>query len=669
MNKTVIAVVVTYNRKELLKECVEALLNQSYENCVILIVDNASTDGTYDYMKEYIDNKKLVYKNTGANLGGAGGFNYGMKEAIKMGCDYVWVMDDDCIVKENTLEELIKFASNMNDNFGYLSSTVKWTDGTICKMNVQRKSIYKKVDDFSLDSQKVKMASFVSMFFKSSVIEDVGLPIKDFFIWGDDWEYSKRISNKYDCYMLKNSEVIHKCKNNMGVDISKEENNRLDRFKFCYRNEGYMYRKSGLFALMYMFLKIFYHIFKVLTSKCKNKFKKIKIILKFSLSAFSFHPKIEYIHNENSNINILEFFGEPLSYGGQEAFILNMYRNFKKTNNYTFFTPFYCDNKELVSLAEQNDDKVVWCDKKFMSPLRKFYIKRTIKKFLKSNKFDVIHIHSGSIFTLLNVAKIAKKRGIKKVIVHSHCTGNKTIKYKLIKKYSDRNINKYVDEYFACSLDAAAWKFPQKIINEKKYSIINNGLNIADYKYDNSTRIEYREKLNLEDKITICHVGRFEEQKNHAFILELAKSLKKKENEYKFVLIGDGSLKKTFIDKVNEAGLNEYFEFLEKRNDVAKIMMASDVFVFPSIFEGLGIVAIESQATGLPTVCSTYIPRETNISELVKYVSLDDMDSWVDFVLNSKTICKDREKFSNLVANAGFDSKENARFIESRYLN
>jgi len=102
-NPKVIAVIVTYNRKELLKECITALLNQDYRNCDILVVDNASTDGTFDYISELLKNKRVIYKNTGANLGGAGGFNFGMKEAVNLGCDFVWVMDDDCMVHTDSL--------------------------------------------------------------------------------------------------------------------------------------------------------------------------------------------------------------------------------------------------------------------------------------------------------------------------------------------------------------------------------------------------------------------------------------------------------------------------------------------------------------------------------------------------------------------------------------
>ena len=125
-DKKVMAVVVTYNRKELLKESIKALLEQDYNNCHILIVDNASTDGTKEFIEEEIQNSKVNYVNTGANLGGAGGFNFGMKKAHELGCEFIWLMDDDCIVHKDSLTELINADKELNGNYGFLSSKVLW---------------------------------------------------------------------------------------------------------------------------------------------------------------------------------------------------------------------------------------------------------------------------------------------------------------------------------------------------------------------------------------------------------------------------------------------------------------------------------------------------------------------------------------------------------------
>ena len=133
--KEVVAIVVTYNRKEFLKKSIKALLEQERaELCDILVVDNASTDGTRDEILELINSRKIIYANTGENLGGAGGFNYGVKEALKLGYKYMWLMDDDCIVYKDSLNELLIADKQLNGKYGFLSSVVLWRDGTVCKI-------------------------------------------------------------------------------------------------------------------------------------------------------------------------------------------------------------------------------------------------------------------------------------------------------------------------------------------------------------------------------------------------------------------------------------------------------------------------------------------------------------------------------------------------------
>ena len=293
--KKVMAIIVTYNRKELLKESIKAVLAQNYKNCEILIVDNASTDGTKEFIKEELKNKKVHYINTGANLGGAGGFNYGMKEAYKLGCDLMWIMDDDCIVHTDSLEQLLFADKELNGQYGFLASKVLWTDGKLCKMNIQKISLSKKVKDFKSDIVKIKMATFVSLLVKSEVVKKIGLPIKDFFIWSDDLEYTRRISKIYNCYLINNSVVTHKSKNNIGSDISKDSIDRLERYNYCYRNEMYLYRKEGIKGLTYAFAKMILHIFRILHSDCNAKGKRIKVILGGLKEGVKFNPKIEQI--------------------------------------------------------------------------------------------------------------------------------------------------------------------------------------------------------------------------------------------------------------------------------------------------------------------------------------------------------------------------------------
>jgi len=294
-DKKVMAIVVTYNRKELLKECIQALLNQEYKNCDILIIDNASTDGTKEYINEELNNHKVHYVNTGENLGGAGGFNYGIKEAVKLGCDFIWVMDDDCIVHKDSLTKLLEADENLNGNYGFLSSKVLWKDRSICKMNIQKRKFSKWLKDYETNMQKIEMASFVSLFIKTQIVEEVGLPIKEFFIWTDDWEYTRRISRKYKCYYISKSVVTHKSKLNEGASIATVDGDRLERFKYMYRNDVVLYRRERIKGWILLYLRLTLHKIRILRSNRKDKKERIKIINNGIREGKKFYPEIEYI--------------------------------------------------------------------------------------------------------------------------------------------------------------------------------------------------------------------------------------------------------------------------------------------------------------------------------------------------------------------------------------
>lgn len=295
MDKSVIAVVVTYNRKELLKESINALIHQNYQNCRILVIDNNSTDGTREYIDELVDDKKVIYVNTGSNLGGAGGFNYGIRKAAEIGADFVWVMDDDCIVHKHTLDNFIIADKKINKEYGFLSSKVLWKDGAVCTMNVQRKTLTKNVEDFNTSIVPVTMASFVSLFIPMERVHEFGLPIKDFFIWTDDWEYTRRLSRYYPCYLVNKSVVTHKSANNIGASIETDTDDRLDRYNYLYRNDMYLYRREGIKGIGYEIPRLTAHIIRVLKSDCNKKMTRIKIIIKATLKGIRFNPDIEYV--------------------------------------------------------------------------------------------------------------------------------------------------------------------------------------------------------------------------------------------------------------------------------------------------------------------------------------------------------------------------------------
>ena len=307
MNST-IAIVVTYNRLELLKEGVEALLQQT-RSCDILIVDNASTDETPLWATQYaLDHPSVFYENTGSNLGGAGGFNYGMRHGVEMGYDYIWIMDDDAIADPEALAKLQEAGEKL-PSYGFLASVVYWTDKSLCEMNRQRTPshylVKEDVDKAIKEKQliPIETATFVSLLIPRETILKVGLPIKEFFIWSDDVEYTVRITitHKMPAYIVPCSSITHKTKNNAGSDIVHDDAERIDRYRYAVRNGFYAYRRYGakhFCAYLFNLLKSWVLIWFCSTD---HKAKRSRVIISSFFKGITFHPSIEYINNEDRN--------------------------------------------------------------------------------------------------------------------------------------------------------------------------------------------------------------------------------------------------------------------------------------------------------------------------------------------------------------------------------
>lgn len=238
------AVVVTYNRKELLRECLEALLSQSYVIDKIIVIDNASTDGTYEMIldKGYLNNKAIYYKKMSKNTGGAGGFYYGIKEAHKIQSDWVWIMDDDTIPESDALKKMIEQVKK-NTDASFFASCVKGPSGE--PMNVP--SISKDQNDngypdwymkLSDSLVKIESATFVSLLINNNAIKKCGFPCKEFFIWGDDIEYTTRLTKKYGAaYLVGGSWVCHKRASTKALNICTETDpKRIKNYHYAYRN-------------------------------------------------------------------------------------------------------------------------------------------------------------------------------------------------------------------------------------------------------------------------------------------------------------------------------------------------------------------------------------------------------------------------------------------------
>ena len=276
MSEKVIAVVVTYNRKKLLLECLEAILNQSYSVSKIILINNASTDGTEEELQKrgLLDNKIIQYERMDKNLGGAGGFYEGLKICQNIDCDWVWIMDDDTIPNEVCLEKLMlgkstiescgdKNKSEFSNKISFLASAVYGAEGEF--MNVPVISDRPSVNGYpywyanlSRGIVNISMATFVSILVNKHAINQCGLPCKDYFIWGDDSEYTRRLTTFYgDAYFIGDSIAVHKRIGAKSLSIDNEENmNRIGMFHYYYRNNfiNEKYYKSNKYISFFKFL-------------------------------------------------------------------------------------------------------------------------------------------------------------------------------------------------------------------------------------------------------------------------------------------------------------------------------------------------------------------------------------------------------------------------------
>lgn len=290
------AVVVTYNRCELLVRCIEHLRGQKLPRGVqldVLVVDNASTDDTLYALTHFIDDGRITYYNTGANLGGAGGFAFGMRVAVGADYDLLWLMDDDCLPAPTALDALLSAGEQVGE-WGFLSSVAKWTDGSICAMNVQRHPLFQNIQDFSPAVQPCTLASFVSLLVPASVVREVGLPYAEFFIWTDDWEFTRRISRAHPCYVVGKSQVTHASTTNNPGNIYTDPEERLGRYEYIYRNDCVLYREEGVRGVLYLYVRAVYHTLRVLASGVNLKRKRIRLIWRGTRAGFRFQPHVEY---------------------------------------------------------------------------------------------------------------------------------------------------------------------------------------------------------------------------------------------------------------------------------------------------------------------------------------------------------------------------------------
>lgn len=308
----IIAVVVTYNRKELLVECLKSIYKQSYNVAETIIIDNASTDGTYNRLQEEnLIKDSATYVKLKNNTGGAGGFYEGIKIATLHNADWIWVMDDDTIPTEVALESLLnaeKIVGSVHTSF-FASTVYGEKNETMNLPQIDLKSNDSYPDWYRFLEKglvKIKCATFVSLLINASAVKECGLPCKDYFIWGDDIEYTLRLTKYYGpAYFVGSSKVIHKRKDTRPISLITENNCNRIRLQSYYVRNTLINAKtySGRKQLLKLLIKYNMDLLKIIF-KGKNKIIKIKSILKGIVSYFI------KAYNYKAFRNRLSFYGQ-----------------------------------------------------------------------------------------------------------------------------------------------------------------------------------------------------------------------------------------------------------------------------------------------------------------------------------------------------------------------
>jgi GT2 family glycosyltransferase len=251
---TVAAVVVTYNRKEKLGKVLEHILAQSHGLDWVVVVDNASTDGTDAMLARYQVDERITVLRLPKNVGGAGGFAAGMARAYEMGADFLWIMDDDCYPNPDALEELINGLGKAQQTLGaqppYACSVVKWTDGSICEMNNPGTTRdWGRLLSLGQQAVLATHCSFVSVLVPRGTLTRFGLPLEPYFIWFDDMEYTLRISQAGSGVQVLTSVVVHDLPVNQGVNFGQITDSNVWKYEYGARNEAsYRLHHQGPFA-------------------------------------------------------------------------------------------------------------------------------------------------------------------------------------------------------------------------------------------------------------------------------------------------------------------------------------------------------------------------------------------------------------------------------------
>lgn len=357
-------------------------------------------------------------------------------------------------------------------------------------------------------------------------------------------------------------------------------------------------------------------------------------------------------------IRVLQVIGS-MNCAGAENLLMNIYRHTDRTK--VQFDFLVC-TKEKADF----DDEIEALGGRIHRELEYINSKNILKypsmstRFFKTHNYKIVHCHIGSIAYF--VLKSAKKYGAV-TIAHSHATD-----YGLLYKLLTLPTPKVADYLFACSKEAGNDRYGEKNFSKQTSRIINNAICVEKFIFDAEKRLALRKEMSLENDFVIGHIGRFYDQKNHTFLIDIFKEILQKKKNAKLVLVGEGKLEDSIKQKVEESGISNSVIFTGLVDNPEEIMNVFDIMLFPSLFEGLPLSIVEAQANGLRCLLADTISPDTKLTDLVEFYSLDNSATeWASKVLSYGDYEHRTDTFKQ-IKDAGYDSSEQAKELEEFYL-
>ena len=304
------------------------------------------------------------------------------------------------------------------------------------------------------------------------------------------------------------------------------------------------------------------------------------------------------------------------------------------------------------------------------SPRKMVQNLKAFRQILKDQDYDVLHLNIYQALSM-SYALEAQKAGIPVRIIHSHNTALRKSLTRPVKLAVHTISKKFFSDsgtcFLACSTEAARFMFSKEIVNKMRYSVVPNGIKTERFLFCKKKREQFREQQKIQDKFVVGNIGRLCYQKNQSFLLDVFSSLHAMRPDSKLLLVGAGDDERMLREKAERLHIEDDVLFYGTTSAPEVTLWAMDVFVFPSLFEGLGIVAIEAQASGLPVVCSDAIPKEAFVTKQMKKLPLSSgAIEWANTISNCSAL-KDRGESAKRIRQAGFDIEDVAKQMVAYY--